>query len=59
MVGLGVMGRNLVMNMAGHGFAVAGYDKDQAKVEALRKESAERTICGAAKSAVTTFRCWR
>ncbi len=48
MVGLGVMGRNLVLNMADHGFAVAGYDKDQTKVEALQKESAERNICGAA-----------
>jgi len=48
MVGLGVMGRNLVLNMADHGCAVAGYDRDQAKVEALRKESAERNICGAA-----------
>ena len=28
MVGLGVMGRNLVLNMADHGFTVAGYDKD-------------------------------
>ena len=34
MVGLGVMGRNLVLNMADHGYAVAGYDKDAAKVEA-------------------------
>ncbi len=42
MVGLGVMGRNLVLNMADHGFSVAGYDKDPAKVESLRKESAER-----------------
>ena len=48
MVGLGVMGRNLVLNMADHGCAVAGYDKDQNKVEALRKESAERNIRGAA-----------
>jgi len=48
MVGLGVMGRNLVLNMADHGCAVAGYDKDQTKVEALRKESAERNIRGAA-----------
>jgi hypothetical protein len=45
-VGLGVMGRNLVLNMADHGCAVAGYDKDQTKVEALRKESAERNIRG-------------
>ncbi len=35
MVGLGVMGRNLLLNMAGHGHAVAGYDRDRAKVEAL------------------------
>ena len=31
MVGLGVMGRNLVLNMADHGCAVAGYDKDQTR----------------------------
>ena len=47
MVGLGVMGRNLVLNMAGHGFTVAGYDKDQAQVEALRQESKERDVRGA------------
>jgi 6-phosphogluconate dehydrogenase len=47
MVGLGVMGRNFVLNMADHGFAVAGYDKDAAKVEALGKESAQRNICSA------------
>jgi 6-phosphogluconate dehydrogenase len=47
MVGLGVMGCNLVLNMADHGFSVAGYDKDAAKVEALRKESAERKVSGA------------
>ncbi|MGA2275803.1 MAG: NAD(P)-binding domain-containing protein [Bryobacteraceae bacterium] len=35
MVGLGVMGRNLVLNIAGRGFTVAGYDKDHATVEAL------------------------
>ncbi len=48
MVGLGVMGRNLVMNMADHGFTVAGYDKDRGKVEALREESKESCIFGAA-----------
>ena len=46
MVGLGVMGRNLVLNLAGHGCAVAGYDQDQAKVEALRQESKERGAVG-------------
>ncbi|MGB7762546.1 MAG: hypothetical protein WBL61_22115 [Bryobacteraceae bacterium] len=25
------MGRNLVLNMAGHGFTAAGHDKDQAQ----------------------------
>src|SRR5690349_12569971 len=35
MVGLGVMGCNLVLNMIEHGFRVAGYDKDPSKVQAL------------------------
>jgi 6-phosphogluconate dehydrogenase len=48
MVGLGVMGRNLLLNMADHGFSVAGYDKDAVKVEALRRESKERDVRGAA-----------
>ena len=47
MIGLGVMGRNMLLNMADHGFAVAGYDKDALKVEALRKESAGRNISSA------------
>jgi len=38
-VGLGVMGRNLLLNMADHGFAVAGLDLDQEKVSALENES--------------------
>jgi 6-phosphogluconate dehydrogenase len=44
MVGLGVMGRNLLLNMADHGFSVAGYDKDLSQVEALRKEAKKRDI---------------
>ncbi len=44
MIGLGVMGRNLLLNMADHGFSVAGYDKDPSKVEALRKEAEKRDI---------------
>jgi 6-phosphogluconate dehydrogenase len=48
MVGLGVMGRNLLLNMADHGFSVAGYDVDLAKVEALRQESKQRDVRGAA-----------
>ena len=48
MVGLGVMGRNLLLNMADHGFPVAGYDMDLAKVGALRQESKQREVRGAA-----------
>jgi len=47
MIGLGVMGRNLALNMADHGHSVAGYDKDAAKVAALRNEAAGREIHGA------------
>jgi 6-phosphogluconate dehydrogenase len=47
MVGLGVMGRNFVLNMADHGFCVAGYDKDLAKVVALREEATARKVRGA------------
>ncbi len=48
MVGLGVMGRNLLLNIADHGFPAAGYDKEQAQIDALNKESGERDIRGAA-----------
>lgn len=41
MVGLGVMGRNLVLNMADHGFKVAGYDRKQESVDSLHNESKE------------------
>lgn len=44
MVGLGVMGRNLMLNMADHGFSVAGYDNNTAQVATLQQESGERKI---------------
>ncbi|MEO6786675.1 MAG: NADP-dependent phosphogluconate dehydrogenase [Chthoniobacteraceae bacterium] len=44
MVGLGVMGRNLLLNIADHDFSVAGYDKDPTKVDALRQESKELAV---------------
>ena len=34
MIGLGVMGRNFLLNLAGHGFPVAGFDQDPAKAGA-------------------------
>jgi len=42
MVGLGVMGHNLVLNIADHGFTVVGYDKKSEKNEALRKDANEK-----------------
>jgi len=48
MVGLGVMGRNLVLNMADHGHSAAGFDKDADKVSALKREAGNRDIQGAA-----------
>jgi 6-phosphogluconate dehydrogenase len=47
MVGLGVMGRNFLLNMADRGFSVAGFDKDPSTVKALRQESEERDVRGA------------
>jgi 6-phosphogluconate dehydrogenase len=39
MIGLGVMGRNFLLNLAEHGFPVAGFDQDPAKLVALREEA--------------------
>lgn len=38
LIGLGVMGRNLLLNMADHGFAVIGYNRSQQKVTELESE---------------------
>lgn len=39
MVGLGVMGKNLLLNMADHGFAIAGFDLDPVKADSLADEA--------------------
>jgi 6-phosphogluconate dehydrogenase len=44
MIGLGTMGRNLVFNMNDHGYSVAGFDKDVAQVEKLKKEAGSRKV---------------
>jgi 6-phosphogluconate dehydrogenase len=46
MIGLGVMGRNLALNIADKGFPVAGYDTDQKQVEALNREAEGRPAIG-------------
>ncbi len=38
LIGLGVMGRNFALNMAENGFSVAGFDLDNEKCEAFKKE---------------------
>ncbi|MEO6167134.1 MAG: NADP-dependent phosphogluconate dehydrogenase [Chitinophagales bacterium] len=43
MIGLGVMGRNLLLNMADHDFAVAGFDLDAAKIAALETSATPGT----------------
>lgn len=40
LIGLGVMGRNLALNLADHGFSVAGYFRDPAKAAAFRQTGA-------------------
>ncbi|MCB0686720.1 MAG: NADP-dependent phosphogluconate dehydrogenase, partial [Saprospiraceae bacterium] len=42
MIGLGTMGRNLLLNMADKGFKVTGYDKNPAQTQLLEKESENR-----------------
>lgn len=43
MIGLGVMGRNLLLNTADHGFSVIGFDKDETKTAALEAAATEGT----------------
>lgn len=46
MIGLGTMGRNLLLNMADNGFSVAGYDKDASKITLLAKEGEGKPVKG-------------
>jgi 6-phosphogluconate dehydrogenase len=46
MIGLGTMGRNLVYNMCDHGYSVAGFDKDTAKVESLVNDADGKKVTG-------------
>ncbi|MET0391903.1 MAG: NADP-dependent phosphogluconate dehydrogenase [Chitinophagaceae bacterium] len=50
MIGLGTMGRNLLLNMADHGFAVAGYDRDAGKTTALEAAATTGTTVKGASS---------
>lgn len=44
MIGLGVMGRNFLLNMADHGFKVTGFDLDNQKTSALESSATANTV---------------
>ena len=46
MIGLGTMGRNLLLNMGDHGVAGAGYDKDASKGRLLEEEDKNTNLKG-------------
>ena len=48
MIGLGTMGRNLVLNIADHGFTVCGYDRDVAQQQRLTTEATGKSVSAAA-----------
>lgn len=44
MIGLGTMGRNLLLNIADHGFAAIGFDRDPAKATLLESSAKKGTV---------------
>src|SRR5690349_10255675 len=44
MIGIGVMGKNLLLNMADHGFKVLGFNKDNKKTTALEQAATPGTM---------------
>lgn len=46
MIGLGTMGRNLLLNMADKGFSVTGYDKDRKMISKLEEEGKKHNLEG-------------
>ncbi len=44
LIGLGVMGRNLALNVADHGFSIIGLDLDKNKVKALADEGDQKSV---------------
>ena len=46
LVGLGVMGRNFILNVADNDFKAFGYDLDQEKVDALKEEGGDLNMLG-------------
>lgn len=46
MIGLGTMGRNLLLNMGEHGYSVSGFDVDSKKVSQLEEEGKDFELKG-------------
>lgn len=46
MIGLGLMGRNLVFNMADNGYSIVGYDKNKKMVKKLNQEGGNHLVEG-------------
>ncbi|AHF15922.1 NADP-dependent phosphogluconate dehydrogenase [Niabella soli] len=51
MIGLGTMGRNLVLNVADHGFEVCGYDRDAKQRQIMEDAGKGKPVSTAASSA--------
>ncbi|MBU3027165.1 NADP-dependent phosphogluconate dehydrogenase [Zobellia galactanivorans] len=54
LIGLGVMGRNFILNVADNGFSAFGYDLDQEKVAALKEEGGHEAKVNASTN-IKTF----
>ncbi|SFH47988.1 NADP-dependent phosphogluconate dehydrogenase [Pedobacter insulae] len=46
MIGLGTMGRNLLLNMADNGFSVTGYDKSEKMLQFFEEEGVDHQLKG-------------
>lgn len=46
MIGLGTMGRNLLLNIADHGYAVAGFDKNAEQISLLEQAGQGKQVKG-------------
>ena len=49
LIGLGVMGRNFILNVADHDFSASGLDLDNEKVAALKEESGGNQVFATTK----------
>ncbi|HDP99623.1 MAG TPA: NADP-dependent phosphogluconate dehydrogenase, partial [bacterium] len=56
-IGLGVMGQNLALNIERNGFSVAGYDLDTAKQKTSREKFSKKqmTVVGSLKEFISVL----